>query len=56
MNVKCVKTICYVWYIRSILGCLITVDSNPISAPNSDPLRSRENVFIIDTNHLKLVR
>ena len=36
--------------------CLITVGSNPISAPKFDPLRSRANGFIIDTKHLKLVR
>ena len=36
--------------------CLITVGSNPISAPNFDPLRSRANCFIIDTKHLQLVR
>ena len=36
--------------------CLITVGSNPISAPNFDPLKSRANGFIIDTKHLKLVR
>ena len=29
--------------------CLITVGSNPISAPKFDPLRSRANDFIIDT-------
>ena len=33
--------------------CLITVGSNPISAPNFDPLRSRANDFIIDIKHLK---
>ena len=56
MNVYRIKTICYVWYILSILCLPNSVGSNPIIPANFDPLRSRANGFIIDTKHLKLVR